>query len=185
MSAVPNISVALTVAESVIRVLRGQKVILDEDLARLYGVGTKALTQAVKRNSERFPDDFMFRLTKKEDALMRSQTVTASKRNIKYQRLAFTEHGVAMLSSVLRSPRAVQINISIIRAFIRMRELMLTSKDIADRIEKLETSHQRTGDVIEILVEDIDKLAKEIHWIKNPPLPRKHPIGFVGLRTAK
>jgi hypothetical protein len=173
------VSVVVPPVETLVRVIRGQKVLMDEDLAKLYQVSTKALNQAVKRNIDRFPDDFMFHLTKEEDALMRSQIVTSSKRKLQYHRLAFTEHGVAMLASVLRSPRAVQTSVSIIRAFIRMRELIAANADVAARLEKLETTQGRTSDVIEMLVEDIDKLAKEIHWIKNPPLPRKHPIGFV------
>ena len=84
-----------------------------------------------------------------------------------------------MLSSVLRSPRAIQMNITIMRAFVRMRELIATNGELAARVERLERGHRRTGDVIEVLIEDIEKLSKEIRWIKNPPAPRKHPIGFV------
>jgi hypothetical protein len=166
--------------ESLIHIVRNQKVMLDEDLAALYGASTKALNQAVRRNMERFPDDFMFQLSLPESNIMRSQFVTSSKRKVIYQLLAFTEHGVAMLSSVLRSPRAIQMNILIIRAFVRMRELIATHKELAVKVEKLERGHEQTNSVIEVLVEDIDKLSKDIHWIKNPPLPRKHRIGFVG-----
>ena len=109
---------------------------------------------------------------------MRSQFVTASKKNIRYQGVAFTEHGIAMLSSVLRSPRAIQMNIMIVRAFMHMRELLLTHKDLAARIEKLEDGHDKTASIMEVLIEDIEKLGKEIHWIKNPPIPRKHRMGF-------
>lgn len=91
----------------------------------------------------------------------------------------FTEHGIAMLSSVLRSPRAIQMNILIVRAFVRLREILATNKELAARVEKLERGHERTGSVIEILVEDIDRLSRDIHWIKNPPLKPKHRIGFV------
>lgn len=186
--------------ENLIRIIRDQKVILDSDLAELYGVETKILNQSVQRNIERFPDDFMFRLSteeasrlrsrfvtlKKEGpessagrANMRSQIVTASKRNVRYQPLAFTEHGIAMLSSVLRSPRAIQMNILIVRAFMRMRELIAANKDVASRIEKLERGHERVNSLIEVLIEDIDKLSRDIHWIKNPPIKPKHRIGFV------
>ena len=112
--------------------------LLDVELAALYAVETRALVQAVKRNAGRFPKDFVFQLSHGEAAGMRSQSVISSKRGIKYQPLAFTEHGVAMLSSVLRSERAIQVNIMIVRAFVRMRELMAANRDIAARIEKLE-----------------------------------------------
>src|SRR5580693_3271825 len=117
---------------------------VDIDLAALYGVSTKAFNQAIKRNAARFPEDFMFRLDDRESAILRSQIVTASKRNIRYQPLAFTEHGVAMLSAVLRSGRAVQMSIGIIRAFVRMRHLIEHNRDIAARVEKLERSHDRS-----------------------------------------
>jgi ORF6N domain len=168
--------------ETFVHVVRGQKVMLDRDLARLYGVETKALNRAVKRNSDRFPEDFMFQLTWQEAECSRSQFVILNEnrgKNIKYQPLVFTEQGIAMLSSVLRSPRAVQMNISIMRAFVRMRELVATNKEFAARIGKLEHGHERTGDVIEILVEDIEKLSKEIDWIKNPPLKPKRRIGYI------
>ncbi len=189
--------------ESLIRAIRGQKVILDRDLAILYDVETKILNQAVRRNLERFPEDFMFQLSFKEAenlmsqivtsnsmkkqlvSPMRSQIVTASKRNTRYRPFVFTEHGIAMLSSVLRSPRAIQMNILIIRAFVRLRELITTNKDLAVRVEKLEREHKSIDSVIEVLIEDIEKLGKEIRWIKNPPLPKKHPIGFVGSKDSQ
>ena len=185
MKSVVRRKITAPALENKIHLVRGQKVMLDHDLAGLYGVTTKALNQAVSRNIERFPDDFMFHISMREARFMRSQSVTASKRNVRYQPLAFTEQGVAMLSSVLRSPRAVQMNIAIMRAFVRMRELVETHKEFAHRIEKLERGHERTGSVIEVLVEDIDKLSKEIHWIKNPPVPSKHPIGFVVHKGSK
>lgn len=171
-------SVATRPVEHLIHVLRGQKVMLDSDLAALYGVPTKALNQAVRRNIARFPDDFMFQLTDKEAALMRSQFVTASKKNIKIQSLAFTEHGVAMLSSVLKSARAVEMSIAIVRTFVRMRELMASNIEVASRIEKLEQRHDRTASVIEVLVEDIDRLAHEVKKIKAVPAATKRRIGF-------
>jgi hypothetical protein len=134
--------------ESLIHVLRGQNVMLDRDLAELYQVEARALIQAVKRNPGRFPSDFMFQLSHAEAAEMRSQSVISSKRGIKYQPRAFTEHGVAMLSSVLRSDTAVQMSIGIIRAFVRMRQLIEYNKDIAFRVEKLERGHDRTASVI-------------------------------------
>jgi len=172
-----NIAAARPV-ESLIHVVRGEKVMLDIDLAALYGVTTKASNQAIKRNAARFPEDFMFRLDDREAAILRSQIVTASKRNIRYQPLAFTEHGVAMLSAVLRSDRAVQMSIGIIRAFVRMRQLMEHNRDIAARVEKLERSHDRSASVIEILVEDIDRLAHEVKEMKALPPVSKRKIGF-------
>jgi hypothetical protein len=151
---------------------------LDMDLAQLYQVSTKALNQAVKRNISRFPEDFMFRLNAKEVAIMRSQIVTASKRNIQYQPFAFTEHGVAMLSAVLRSDRAIAMSIAIVRTFLHMRELAASSKEIAARVEKLERSHDRTSSVIEILVDDIDRLAGDLKQMKAIPPSTKRKIGF-------
>jgi hypothetical protein len=154
-----------------IYVVRGQKVMIDADLAALYRVETRALIQAVKRNLSRFPEDFMFQLAPDEAAAMRSQSVIASKRNIRYQPLAFTEHGVAMLSSVLRSDQAIQMNIMIVRAFVRLRELIATNKDLAARVEKLEHGHRRIGSVLEVLVDEIE------HMKRLPESP-KRKIGF-------
>ena len=122
-----------------IYLIRGEKVMVDYDLAELYGVPTKALNQAVTRNKNRFPDDFMFRLSAEEaDAVNQSQTVTGSQkhRDPRYPPRVFTQEGVAMLSGVLRSDRAVEINIAIMRAFVRIREMLATNKDLARRIEK-------------------------------------------------
>jgi hypothetical protein len=164
--------------EKLIHVIRGQKVMLDTDLAALYGVTTKAFNQAIKRNAARFPEDFMFRLNDRETAVLRSQIVTASKRNIRYQPLAFTEHGVAMLSAALHSDRAIQMSINIIRAFIRMRELIASNKDIAARVKELERGHERAASVIEVLAEDIDRLAHEVKEMKALPPVTKRKIGF-------
>ena len=165
--------------ETLIHVVRGQKVMMDTDLASLYEVPTSALNQAVRRNKERFPADFLFELTREEAALMRSQSVTASKRNVRFAPLAFTEQGIAMLSAVLRSDRAVQMSIAIVRTFVRMRELMVANNAIAARVEKLERGHGRTASVIEVLVQDIDRLAREVHDMKSVPPPSKRRIGFV------
>jgi ORF6N domain-containing protein len=129
--------------------VRGERVMLDADLAKLYGVTTKALNQAVSRNKSRFPDDFAFRLTSAEienlrsqivtrsgkSLAIRSQIVTASKRNIRYLPYAFTEQGVAMLSSVLRSQRAVEVNIAIMRTFVQLRRLMDSNRELARKID--------------------------------------------------
>ncbi len=165
--------------ESLIHLVRGEKVMLDSDLAGLYEVSTKRLNEAVKRNHSRFPARFMFQLTREEAAPLRSQIATASKRNIRYQPLAFTEHGVVMLSSILNSERAVQMSILVVEAFVRMRELIATNKDIAARVEKLERGHERTASVIEVLVEDIDRLGRKVERITAPSPYGKRRIGYI------
>lgn len=174
--------------ENVIIVLHGHKVILDEQLALLYDVEVKVLNQAVKRNIERFPKDFMFQLTYKEVQRSRSQIVTLntddteineysglqsikSKRgsNIKYLPYAFTEQGVAMLSSVLRSPRAVQVNIEIMRAFVRLRQMLQSNRDLARKLEKLEKKYDTQFKVV----------FDAIRELMAPPTDElKHRIGF-------
>jgi ORF6N domain len=125
--------------EKAILLIRGQKVMLDQDLAELYSVPTKVLNQAVKRNLGRFPDDFMFQLTAKEGAALRSQIVTLKRgQHRKYLPYAFTEQGVAMLSSVLNSDRAIEVNIAIMRAFVRLRKILATHKDLARKLDELE-----------------------------------------------
>ena len=126
------------VIEGRIYVFRGRKVMLDRDLAQLYGVATKVLNQAVGRNEDRFPEDFMFRLTGEEYADLRSQIVTSSWGGLRYPPRAFTEHGILMLSSVLRSERAVKINIQVIRVFNRMRELTEDYKELFEKIKRIE-----------------------------------------------
>lgn len=123
-----------------ILLLRGQKVILDRDLAILYGVPTKALKQAVKRHAGRFPGDFMFVLTPQEFAEWRSQFVTskAERMGLRHAPMAFTEQGIAMLSSLLNSKRAIRVNIEIMRAFVRLREMIATNRDLARRLDELE-----------------------------------------------
>jgi len=121
-----------------ILVIRGKKVMLDRDLAELYGVKTKVLSQNVKRNGKRFPNDFMYQLTREEFANLRSQFVTSSWGGKRYLPCVFTEQGVAMLSSVLNSERAIEVNIAIMRAFIRIREVLATNTDLAAKIDLLE-----------------------------------------------
>ena len=123
-----------------ILLLREQKVMLDTDLAELYGVDTRSLIQAVQRNIDRFPADFMFQLTKEEFERLRSQSVTSNvgRGGRRYPPYAFTEQGVAMLSSVLRSPRAVQVNIEIMRAFVRLRQMLSSNQELATRLDALE-----------------------------------------------
>ncbi len=142
--------------------LRNQKVILDADLAALYGVQTKALVQAVKRNQDRFPADFMFQLNSREVGSLRSQIVTSNGRGgRRYLPYVFTEQGVAMLSSVLRSPRAVQVNIEIMRAFVRLRSLLASHEQLAAKLVALEKKYdvqfKVVFDAIRALMEPADK----------------------------
>ena len=130
--------------EQSILLLRGHKVMLDADLAALYGVSIKAFNQAVKRNRQRFPEDFMFQLTPEENAALRSQIVTLETgrgKHRKYLPYAFTEQGVAMLSSVLNSDRAVRVNIEIMRAFVRLRQLLASHADLARKLDALERKY--------------------------------------------
>src|ERR1700694_4050222 len=159
-SSADQLPVPVELIERRIYLIRGQKVMLDNDLAELYQVPTKVLNQAIKRNLARFPDDFMFQLTPEEAESLRSQFVTASRRNVRYQPYAFTEHGVAMLSAVLNSQRAVQMSILIVRAFVKMRELLASHNDLAARVEKLEAAQKKHGSIIGILAEEIDEMKR-------------------------
>jgi phage regulator Rha-like protein len=162
-----------------ILVLRNQKVLLSIDLARLYGVETKVLVQAVKRNIKRFPSDFMFQLNAEETNMVqehilrsRSQFVTLKRGlNIKYRPFAFTEQGVAMLSSVLNSERAMEVNISIMRTFVRLREYLLTHKELAGKLKELEEKVERHDKKIVIVFETIQQLMEA-------PEKPKREIGF-------
>jgi hypothetical protein len=156
--------------ESAICVVRGLRVMLDFDLAALYEVDTKILNQAVRRNLERFPDDFMFRLTSEEASSLRSQIVTLKKgrgTHRKYAPHAFTEQGVAMLSSVLRSARAVQVNIEIMRAFVRLRQMLQSNADLARKLAALEKKYDAQFRVV----------FDAIRELMAPP-PRQQRIGF-------
>lgn len=126
--------------QSKITIIRGQKVILDRDLAILYGVETKVLKQAVRRNIRRFPDDFMFEMTKKEFKIWRSQIVTSKSdmKGLRYAPFCFTEQGIAMLSSVLNSDTAIEINIAIMRAFVLLRQHLTDNKELKEQIKQLE-----------------------------------------------
>jgi hypothetical protein len=152
-------------------ILRGQKVILDADLAELYEVETKALVQAVKRNLDRFPEEFMFQLTKQELMSNRSQFVTGSQKHraANFRPYAFTEHGVAMLSAVLKSKRAAQMSVLIIKAFVRLRELLANHKELASKLEELERK-------LETHDQAIVGIFKALHELMNPA--RTNAIGF-------
>lgn len=157
--------------ERAIRMIRGEKVILDADLATLYGVETRVLVQAVKRNLERFPPDFMFQLSKEEFTALRSQTVTSRGwGGRRYPPYAFTEQGVAMLSSVLRSPRAIGVNIEIMRAFVRMRRLLASHAKLEKKILELEEKYDGQFAVV----------FEALKQLMSPPEPPHRKIGFRG-----
>jgi hypothetical protein len=167
-----------------IQLVRGLRVMLDSDLAALYGVETRVLVQAVKRNSARFPDDFMLQLSDQEWANLRSQSVISStghggRRTAPY---AFTEQGVAMLSSVLASERAIAVNIEIMRAFVRLRELLASNKELARRFADLEQRLERKLDTHD---DAIAGILDAIRQLMNPAHPPKRPIGFVTLTEKK
>ncbi len=148
--------------ENMIYIIRGQKVMLDSDLAKLYGVETKRLKEQVKRNLERFPDDFMFELTKEEFRHF-GESLKGSVRP-KYSSFVFTENGVAMLSTVLNSPRAIQINISIMRTFTKLRSFLAMEASINERMDKLEASSTK---LFKIVFERLDSIEETIE----PRLP--------------
>lgn len=161
-------AIAVDVIATRIQEVRGKKVMLDKDLAKLYGVETRVLNQAVKRNGSRFPEDFVFFLTRKE--IMRiSQSVTSLK--FSKTAYAFTEQGVAMLSSVLNSKRAIQVNILIMRAFVQLRDILLTHKQLAVKIEALERKYYVHDEHIKDIFEAIKRLLQ-------PSKEPKRRIGF-------
>ncbi len=163
-------SIVPEIIEQRILLLRGHKVMLDSHLANLYGVETKVLKRAVRRNTDRFSHDFMFELTSKEYEILRSQFGTLSwGEHTKYLPYVFTEQGVAMLSSVLHSKRAVQVNIEIMRAFVRLREMLGTHKDLARKLEDLEKKYDEQFAVV----------FRAIRELMTPPEPPpKRRIGF-------
>jgi len=155
-----------------ILLIRKEKVILDEELAFLYGVSTKVLIQAVKRNIDRFPSDFMFQLGKEEFASLRSQIVTSKRKSARggrrYPPYAFTEEGVAMLSSVLNSPRAVKVNIEIMRAFVRLRKILTSHVELARKLEALEKKYDSQFKVV----------FEAIRQLMASPEKQRKKIGF-------
>lgn len=163
----------LSKIEDMIYIIRGQKVMLDSDLAELYGVETRILKRAVRRNLSRFPDDFMFELTKKELENWRSQFgIPNSKMGLRIPPFAFTEQGVAMLSSVLRSEQAIQVNISIMRIFTKLRSFLLLEKELQSKINELES---KTGKMFKIVFERLDSIEDDIE----PKLaPNRKKIGL-------
>jgi phage regulator Rha-like protein len=161
--------VPVEVIEKHILLIRGHKVMLDSDLAKLYQVPTKSLNLAVRRNADRFPEDFMFRLIK-EEADLRFQIETSKKRGgRRYLPYVFTEQGVAMLSSVLNSTRAVQVNIAIMRTFVRLRQILATHKDFAEKLQAMERKYDKR---FKVVFEILHRLMEP------PPDGPKRPIGF-------
>ena len=169
--------IATPAIEKRILAVRGRQVMLDEDLADLYGVETGALTRAVRRNKDRFPSDFMFRLTTKEFADLKSQTGTSSDGHggRRYLPYVFTEQGVAMLSGVLRSKRAVAVNVEIMRAFVELRRAATSYAAIEKRLEELE---RETGAKLGEHDEQLSQIFKALRQLISPPPRPKRRVGF-------
>jgi len=171
----------LSIIQSKIYEIRGQKVMLDRDLAEMYGVETRILNQAVRRNSSRFPEDFMFQLTEQEFGNWKSQIVISitEKMGLRKRPLAFTEQGVAMLSSVLNSEKAIEVNIAIIRTFVLVRQYTLNYKELQDKLQKLDKKNAKNFKeiyhVLNLLIED--KTQQEA-------LQNREPIGFKTKKTS-
>jgi hypothetical protein len=165
----PPLPVPLRRIEQAILVVRGQRVMLSTDLAALYDVEPGALVQAVKRNMERFPEDFTFQLTPDEYRILKSQSVISSWGGRRHPPYAFTEQGVAMLSSVLRSSRAVQVNVEIMRAFVRLRRILAENAGLAGRLDELEKRYDVQFKVV----------FDTIRQLMLPPEPKKKRIGFI------
>jgi hypothetical protein len=153
--------------------IKGNKVMMDFDLATLYGVSTKVLKQAVRRNRKRFPRDFLFELTKSEFETLRSQIVTSSWGGLRYLPFAFTEQGVAMLSGILNSDRAIQVNIAIMRAFVHLRRFLESNKELTQKIEELEKAVSGNDEKIQLIFTAIKELMEEkVISVK------RNPVGF-------
>jgi hypothetical protein len=163
--------------EKAIYFIRGEKVMLDRDLALLYGVQTKSLNKAVKRNLQRFPPDFMFQLTEDEAEALRFQIGTSNKRRggRRYLPYVFTEQGVAMLSGLLNSERAVVVNIEIMRAFVKLRQLLASNTDLARRLDELESKYDKQFKIVFVA----------IRQLMNPRPVKRKPIGFRPKTTKK
>ena len=171
--AVRRVPVAVEVIQRRIYLVRGQKVMTDADLAKLYQVQTKDLNRAVQRNLSRFPDDFMFRLNPEEAESLRCQIGTSKvgRGGRRYLPLVFTEHGVVMLSSVLKSERSVQMNILVVRAFVKLREMLASHKDLANKMIDLERQQRQHG-------QQLGTVYTMVRRLMEPPRKRKRTIGF-------
>jgi hypothetical protein len=156
-----------------IQIIRGQRVVLDSDLAELYGVSTKRFNEQVKRNEARFPADFMFQISKEEFDILRSQNATSKgSGGRRYLPHAFTEHGAIMAATILNSPRAVEMSVFVVRAFVRLREMLSTHKKLAAKLDELEQKLLSHDEDIALLIDAIKQLMEE-------PVAKKRPIGFI------
>jgi hypothetical protein len=169
-----------------IRTIRGQKVIFDSDLARIYGVTTKRLNEQVKRNAKRFPSDFLFQLTPTEaESLLRSRAQIATLKrgmNIKYLPYAFTENGAIMVASILNTPAAVRMSVFVVRAFVQMRDLLGSTKDLAQQLARLEKKLTARLDGHEVAIVDVLRRVMEI--LEPPPLPPEPPRRRIGFQIG-
>ncbi|MBX3267778.1 MAG: ORF6N domain-containing protein [Acidobacteria bacterium] len=170
--------VKISEIEDRIFIVRGQRVMLDHELADIYQVETKVLNQAVKRNLQRFPADFMFQLSESEFETIRSQNVTASKRNLRFRPYVFTEHGAVMLATILNSPTAIKASIVVVRAFVRMRAMLALHQDLADRVEELEKVTDYHGQKFGVVSDLLSQILRDPKFLK-----RK--IGFVEAKKGK
>lgn len=175
-----SIAIAEEAIISKIYLVRGQKVMIDRDLAELYGVETKRLKEAVRRNINRFPSDFLFAMNKKELANWRTQNATSKedKQGLRYAPFCFTEQGVTMLSCVLNSERAIAVNIQVIRVFSKMREMLLTHKDILIKLEQVEKKLMKQNTRMKKSEEDIQMIFAALKELLNPPQEPRPRIGF-------
>jgi len=171
-----------------ILILRGQRVILDSNLAAIYGVTTARLNEAVKRNAERFPEDFMFRLSAAEQAALISQIATSKPGRGGRRKLpwAFTEHGAIQAANVLNSPRAIAMGLYVVRAFVKLRELLASNKELAHRLDELEARLERNIEK-KLATHDqaIAAMLSAIRQLMNPPPPKSRPIGFTADLSKK
>ena len=176
----PGLPVA-RIAES-IRLIRGQKVLLDTDLAAIYGVETRRLNEQVRRNRERFPADFIFELSPDEFANLKSQFATSSWGGRRKLPMAFTEHGAIMAATILSSPRAVEVSVYVVRAFVELRELLAGNRELARRLDELET---RIEHKLESHDQAISGILNAIRELMRTPEIKKRPIGFVTPQEKK
>lgn len=165
--------------EQKIYLIRGQRVMLDSDLAEVYQVETRVLNQAVKRNLQRFPEDFMFQLSDEEVEAMRSQSVMASKRNVRFRPYAFTEHGAVMLASVLNSPTAIEASINVVRAFVRLRTILTEHKELATKIEEIEKTISTHGEKINQAFVHLKEIFHRLPKPERTDFKPMKKIGFI------
>ena len=185
----PTTTLTLTTIDKAIHQVRGQRVMLDEDLAQLYAVPTKRLNEAVKRNAQRFPADFMFQLTADEVEVLRSQSATSKKRGgRRYLPQVFTQEGVAMLACVLSSPKAIDVNLEIMRVFVRLREAMVSQTEMLRRLGLLEANSKRTAAELGLHKADMTKTLKVVfealrQLADQPPNQHETPREPIGFKT--